>query len=235
MQNKNSLDFSKQRELETYRKLALTRETKSKARRRSVEADGIYIFIGGRDLERPWLKVLKKDYVEARKKILLQKKKGLREVSDAVLPEVERAVYDELAYRQNMLKAIERKFRQEHKRGFTPHEAGLYTSALKQEGGIPDLPERRARRKRETILNEVLQKIESCQDHQPERLQQAWAEVVGIEAAQQTFLERVEVESGTAVCKCLSSTLAFELRRNRNLPKQLSAKLGLPIRRLVFK
>jgi hypothetical protein len=53
--------------------------------------------------------------------------------------------------------------------------------------------------------------------------------------ALETLLESVDREKGLAICRCLSSTRSFVLRRRKDLPAKLSEILGVRIEKVVFR
>jgi hypothetical protein len=234
---------SKKNELKTYSQLGLYRDHKSKARRRRVEAGRLHIYIGGFGPERPYIKVTRADYSDAWERILASHR--LSQAPAGVDParwaglvrqSLETAVYDDLAARYREASTLEREFRKQQGRGMTPEEKSIFARAARRsEEAAPASADRRQEDWRRALLDDVVSAVESRMQHQPARLQQAWATVVGFDASQDSVLEAVDEQKGLAFCRCLNSTLAFRLRRNSALPGQLGRLLGLNIRKLVFR
>lgn len=234
--------LSKKNELATYKRLGLSREGKSKRQRQKAEAEKLHRYIGQGTASRPYLKVLRSDYLRVWDEVnteLAQKNapSGLTpaEWADWRRVRVEREVYDRLARQHRAMVELESSFQKRHGRGLTPHERSLFGRMMEKDEGSASSPQKRARALRKSVAAEVLGKVESKRRHQPARLQQAWATVVGEEAAQETFLEKIDTQNGIAVCRCLSSTLAFKLRRRRNLAAKLGKELGMSLKRIVFR
>ncbi|MFH1067391.1 MAG: DciA family protein [bacterium] len=228
----------------TYKKLGLSREHKYIRNRGKVDEERLYRYIGEGDADRPHLKVLRADYLrtwrEVNEKCASSPDDFLKgKLADLQKRRIERAVYDELARRYASMTSVEAAFQKEHKRGMTPHERSLYTRVLQvaEESGSSahDAVKRRATETRRRVLSDVVQHVENSQRRQPARLQQAWASIVGEEIAQETLLEKVDAQQGVAVCRCLSSTLSFQLRRRKDLASQLSEALGLRVTRVIFR
>ena len=234
---------SKKNELKTYSQLGLYRDHKSKARRRRVEAGRLHLYNGGFGPERPYHKVARADYLETWERLLAAHR--LAHAPEGVDPArwaemvrhpLEIAVYDDLAARYREAATLEREFRKQQGRGMTPQEKSIFARAARRDGETkPDTAARRSETWRRALLDDVVSAVESRMQHQPARLQQAWATVVGFDAAQDSFLESVDEQKGLAFCRCLNSTLAFRLRRNPAIPAGLGKLLGLNIRKLVFR
>lgn len=237
-----SFDATKKNEFTTYKKLGLSREHKSRKNRRKAEEERIWLYIGGERADRPFLKVLKSDYLRVWDEVngKMAKEKGLKGLSieqwaDLQKKQIERAVYDVLAAKDQLVIELETSFKKKHGRGMTPHERSIYARAIENSKKENVNIKRRAELLRKSILNNVLKQIERCQRNQSSRLQQAWATVVGTEAAQETLLEKIDEQNGVAVCRCLSSTLAFKLKRDKDLAARFSKELGFIVKKVIFR
>lgn len=227
----------------TYKKLGLSREHKSRRNRGKVDEEHLYRYIGEGDADRPYFKVLRADYLRVWREVKATFAVSSDKLFDGKLADLqkrrlERAVYDMLARRYANMVSVEAAFQKEHGRGMTPHEYSLYSGVLRagESGGESCGDERRsASSVRRRVLSDVVQHIESSQKQQPARLQQVWASIVGEEIAQETLLEKVDPQQGVAVCRCLSSTLAFQLRRKKDLAALLAEALGLRVTRVLFR
>lgn len=232
----------KKKEMATYRDLDLDRLHKSKFGRSKVSAGRLYVYLGDGHADRPYLKVLRADYLRVWEQVKKEWEEEARtlNVSYATFDNLQRAklenrVYDLLALEFGELSVLEANFHKTHGRRMTPQERGIYARALdKGPASKPDAATAAAINRRAT-LNEVLHKIELKQKDEPGRLQQAWATVVGPEMALETLLESVDREKGLAICRCLSSTRSFVLRRRKDLPAKLSEVLGVRIEKVVFR
>ncbi|MFZ5807576.1 MAG: DciA family protein [Verrucomicrobiota bacterium] len=225
-------DSAKRNEVATYKKLNLTREHKSIRRRRLAEASRLYRYIGENSVERPYIKVLKNDYI----KLWHETKTKLcprSSPNNAQLRQIEKQVYDELAQKQNLVADLDASFQKKHGRGMTPRERSIYNDLIQQAN--LSAPAQKVRMRRKTLLNDLLEKIEYGRKNSPVKLQQAWATLVGEEIAQQTLLERIDSQNGLAICRCFNSTLAFQLRRKKDLAKNLAQALHSNIQRIVFR
>jgi hypothetical protein len=241
------MEDSKKKEMATYSKLGLYRTTKSKRRREFVEDKGLYVFIGDSRSGRPWIQVLRAHYTEAWEQALSEAKKrerpeGLEEEAwlDLLRPQLEHAIYDRLLAQTSDLDQLSDSFEKQHGRKMTPYEKERYSAAMgKQAGAVPlkekDKSEDRAGRTRKHWIGNVMGKIRKTQNQRPARLQQAWASVVGTEAAMDSNLEGIDSVRGVAYCRCLSSVRRFELGRQSDLPKRLGEVLKQSIKRIVFK
>lgn len=239
---KFSSSLSKKNEMATYKRLGLSREHKSKRGREKASREKLYCYIGKNAPDRPFLKVLRSEYLriwdEENVKSASQKApKGVSEDQWADLRrhQVETAVYFRLARQHQTLSALETSFQKRHGRGMTPHEKKLFAKMLEKEPLSVVSSQKRIQSARKSVVDGVVRKIEGKRRHQPARLQQAWATVVGEEAAQETFLEKMDVQNGVALCRCLSSTLAFKLRRHKTLAAKLGKELGMNIRKIIFR
>ena len=226
----------KKNEITTYQKLKLGREHKSTRKRNKVNEERLYRYVGENTPERPYIKVSRAEYMrlwdEINQKIAMKENVSgfsVQKLADVRSKQVERAVYDEFARRQQSMSDLEDSFQSKQGRKMTPHERDLYGRMLTEN----DCFTSNARAVRKAALQGVLKKIEDRNRNQPAKLQQAWAMVVGEMNAQETFLEKIE--SNLAIVRCLSSTLSFQLRRKKDLAPQLSKILGTKIQRIVFR
>jgi hypothetical protein len=239
------MEDSKKKEMATYSKLGLYRTTKSKRRRDFVEDKGLYVFIGDNRSGRPWIQVLRTHYNTAWEEALQAAKKrarpeGLTEEAwlDLLRPQLEQAIYDRLLAQTSDLDQLSESFEKQHKRKMTPYEKERY-AAVMTSGPQPTSAQKqgqdRAGRTRKHWIGNVMEKIRKTQNQRPARLQQAWASVVGTEAAMDSNLEGIDTVRGVAYCRCLSSVRRFELNRQNDLPQRLGEILKQSIKRIVFK
>jgi hypothetical protein len=238
---------SKQRELETYRKLKLGREAKSFRRRELAAEKGLYRYIGEGTAQRPYFSVLQKEYERvwkeewAKLRPSLSSSAGsgqahLTRQADLCRLKVERLVYDRLALQQADLQRLAGAFEKQQGRRPTPHEMERFGKSLpvETETALPTGAERAATHRKRWV-GEVLSEIQNRHRHHEGRLQQAWATVVGSDVAMEIHLERIDPASGVAVCRCLSSARSHKLRLERDLPMRLSKELGLRVTRILFR
>lgn len=232
----------KKKEMATYRDLDLDRLHKSKFGRGKVHAGRLYVYLGDGHADRPYLKVLRSDYLRVWEQVKaewMKEAEGLK-VSYATFDNLQRTklenrVYDLLSREFGDLSVLESNFLKTHGRRMSPQERSIYARAAAK-GPVGRLdPATAARATRRATLNDLLHKIELKQKDEPGRLQQAWATVVGPEMSLETLLESVDREKGLAICRCLSSTRAFVLRRRKDLPAKLSEILGVKIDKVVFR
>jgi hypothetical protein len=83
-----------------------------------------------------------------------------------------------------------------------------------------------------TALNHVLGSIEQRQSHNPARYQTIWAQLVGPDAAQQSYLDHIDPNTQTAYFRCYNSVLSTDLQRRTGLAQKLGRALKMPIRQL---
>jgi hypothetical protein len=224
----------KREELKTYRELGLRRDLKSVRARRRVEADGKRRVLGNGSSSQPYLIVETARYrrvrLETQKRLLLEARTaGLELPADLLLdrlaPRVDALTYAQLAreaehesLKDVPLAALGRALTEEERARFAASD--------------DDSSTRPRRRAAQTALNHVLGRIEERQDHNPMRYQTVWAQVVGTDTAQQTYLEQVDAATQTAWFRCLNSVLSMDLQRRRGLAQKLSRALGVPVRQL---
>ena len=226
---------SKKKELGAYRMLGLGREMKSIRRRSAADQAGLYRYIGEGTVERPWLKVTRAEYLETRR-LVQEEYLGRRRATDVDQLRIERKTYDRLGVREASAAGLREAFRQAHGRGMTPRELELYGKAA-GEAGITFQPNLKAKAAgiRRRLLAEVVEKVENRARGGEVRLQELWAAVAGEESAQESLLEYIDRFKGVAYIRCMSSTRRHEVGRRMGLKEQLSEKLGVKIRRLVFR
>ena len=224
----------KREELKTYRELELRRDLKSVRARRRVEADGKRRVLGNGSSTQPYLIVETGRYrrvrLETQKRLLLEARATGLELPIEILlnqlaPRIDALTYVQLAreaehesLKDVPMAALGRALTTEERACFADSDAG---SAPRARG-----------RAAQTALNHVLGRIEERQDHNPMRYQTVWAQVVGADAAQQTYLEQVDAATQTAWFRCLNSVLSMDLQRRRGLAQKLSRALGVPVRQL---
>jgi len=232
----------KRREMETYRKLHLDRESKSFIRRQRAEKGRLYLYIGDRNSDRPWLKVLRADYEKQWKlsaiKIISEIPQDTgKHILDFYKSRIERDVYDTLSAHHTLITRLDAQFLKQNGRRMTPHEKSVFISTAKRgEGGVVSASApARATTVRKRILNDLLQKIEDTHRHHAPNLQQAWAQIVGEEAAQETLLEKVDAQSGIAYCRCMNPTLRFKIQKIPGLSHKLARLLGMNIQKILFR
>ena len=215
--------------------LGLGREMKSIRRRSAADQAGLYRYIGEGTVERPWLKVTRAEYLETRR-LVQEEYLGRRRATDVDQLRIERKTYDRLGVREASAAGLREAFRQAHGRGMTPRELELYGKAA-GEAGITFQPNLKAKAAgiRRRLLAEVVEKVENRARGGEVRLQELWAAVAGEESAQESLLEYIDRFKGVAYIRCMSSTRRHEVGRRMGLKEQLSEKLGVKIRRLVFR
>ena len=229
--------LAKREELKTYRELELRRDLKSIRQRKRVEASGVKRVLGDGSSGQPYLIVETRRYREVRheiqRRLLMQARKdGLDLPADLLLqqlkPRIEALAYtklaaevDDEALHQAPVAALGRALTSEERRHFTASRSANETSHTVSAS--------------RTALNHVLGSIEQRQAHNPTRYQTIWAQVVGAEAAQQSWFDRVDPATQTAWFRCTNSALSYALSRKPALAQKLSKALGLPIRQLRAK
>jgi len=228
----------KREELKTYHELDLRRDLKSIRARKRLEANGVRRVLGDGSTEQPYLVVETKRYRQVRldlqRRLLLEaRQQGLDLDVDLLLrqlkPRIEALAYAQLAeevgqeaLRQLPFAALGRALTNEEQAHFAASGAASETatdhSALASSS--------------RHALNEVLGHIEQRQVHNPARYQTLWAQVVGAEAAQQSYLDHVDAATGTAWFRCTNSALSYHLQRQPGLVQKLGRALRLPLRKL---
>jgi hypothetical protein len=236
---------TKQRELETYRKLKLGREAKSFRRRELAAEQGLFRYVGEGTAQRPYFRVLRKEYERIWKEewakvrelwapSVRTREAHLTRQADLCRLQVERAVYDRLAMAQADLQRLADAFEKQQGRRPTSHEMERFGKNLPPSGSLPTEGERAAAHRKRWV-GEVLSEIQNRHRHHEGRLQQAWATVVGSDTAMEILLEKVDAGTGVAVCRCLSSSRAHKLRLQRDLPLRLGKELGMRVTRILFR
>jgi hypothetical protein len=224
---------TKRDELKTYRELDLRRDLKSAAQRRRVEANGLRRVVGDGSGSQPYLIVEAKRYqavrLEVQKKLLLEAKRiGLEMPVDKLLgqlkPRVEAMTYAQLADEAGhealahvTVAGMGRPLTAQERAHFAA-AGGTGTNAASARTGI--------------ALNHVLGAIEKRQTHNPARYQAIWADMVGLDAAQQSELVGVDAATQTAWFRCTNSVLSSDLQRRKGLAAKLGKALGKPVRQL---
>ncbi|MDD5260887.1 MAG: hypothetical protein PHD76_03470 [Methylacidiphilales bacterium] len=233
------MNNEKKREWATYFKLHLHRQFKSRAKREALAGKGLFVAIGGDTPDRPYLKVLKTDYVLTWQQIAFEMVEKLEksrldpaDCFNLLRVQIEREVYCRLSAKSEELARLNRQFEKGHGRAMTAREQELYAGAMKL--GAPPVRVA-ANATRSLWLNSVLDKIRRAQGQSPNHLQQAWASLVGTEAAMETVLEKVDASRGLAYCKTLSSARRYSLQRKSDLAVRLGKLLNLNIQKIVFR
>jgi hypothetical protein len=226
----------KREELKTYHELHLRRDLKSARQRRRVQAGGRLRVLGDGSDAQPFLTVPADRYravrLEAQRELLLEAKQAgldlpVETLQQQLAPRMEALVYARLAHeadlavgRRSPLAALGRRLTASEEIHFAASSAaGFGGKVLK-------------RRLAQSTLDRVVGQIEERQIHNPARYQTAWAQVVGIDAAMQSHLERIDPATQTAFFRCINSVLSADLQRRVGLPQKLGRLLGIPLRRL---
>jgi hypothetical protein len=227
---------TKREELKTYRELTLRRDLKSKAQRRRVEANGLQRVLGDGSATQPYLIVETRRYQQARleiqRKLLVQARaSGLNLPVDLLMrqlkPRIEALAYAQLAeesghnsLRHIPVAALGRSLTAEEQVHFAASRAASETTG--NDGNTTT----------RTALNHVLGSIEQRQSHNPARYQTIWAQLVGPDAAQQSYLDHIDPNTQTAYFRCYNSVLSTDLQRRTGLAQKLGRALKMPIRQL---
>jgi len=230
------MNREKAREIATYAKLGLNRQHKSRRRREAASAGGLCRFIGGTDSDRPWIKVGERDYQEAWRAAAAELEWARRTDAerDLLRPRLEQRVYDRLVARAGEARKLGEEFDKTHGRPMTEKERLIYAQ-VRVEAAADLSAGERAGRLRGLWARGLVEQIRRRQEGHPRRLQEAWASVVGSEAAMQTALLSYDAARGVAYCSSLSSVVAHGLRRKPGLVEKLSQTLGVKITRVVFR
>jgi len=231
----------KREELKTYRELNLRRDLKSIRHRKRVEASGLKRVLGNGSSDQPYLIVETIRYrqvrMEVQRKLLLEaRKSGLDLSADVllrqVMPRVEALVYAQLA-EESSHEALKHIPVAALGRALTAEERIHFAASRAASETAPESCAVTAASR--TALNQVLGHIEQRQSHNPARYQTIWAQVVGAEVAQQSYLDRIDAATQTAWFRCTNSALSYALGRKPELAKKLARALGLPVRQLRAK
>jgi hypothetical protein len=230
----------KREELKTYHELDLRRDLKSIRARKKVEANGQRRVLGDGSSSQPYLIVETRRYraarLELQRHLLIEaRQSGLDLPVDLLLrqlkPRIESLVYAQLAeetsheaQRHVPLAALGRALTDEEQKHFSASRALAETTTT-----------RPASSSAKRALHQVLGQVEQRQVHNPARYQTIWAEIVGAEAAQQSYLDQIDPATQTAWFRCTNSALSYSLGRKPALAQKLSKALGLPIRQLRAK
>jgi hypothetical protein len=227
---------AKREELKTYRELALRRDLKSIRQRKRVEANGLRRVLGNGSDSQPYLIVETQRYLavrlEVQHELLCQAQKtGLNLAVDVLLGQL-KARIESLAYAR--LAAETAHEVQQHVpvaalgRGLTAGERDRFAASH----AMTKSSERAANQQARTALDRVLGSVERRQAHNPVRYQMLWAQVVGEEVAQQSYLDEVNAATQTAYFRCFNSVLSTDLQRRAGLAVKLARALGVPVRQL---
>lgn len=227
----------KREELKTYKDLDLRRDLKSARNRKRIEANGLRRVLGNGSTSRPYLIVETRRYLQVRldiqRRLLDQARRdGLDLDIDLLLqqlgPRIESLAYAQLAEETGHeiaghlpIAALGRALTTEEKKHFAA------SRAASESAGQSPLAHR--------ALNQVLGQIEKRHVHNPTNYQTIWAQVVGVEAAQQSYLDQIDSETQTAWFRCTNSALSYDLGRRPALVQKLAKALNLPIRKLRAK
>jgi hypothetical protein len=220
----------KREELKTYRELSLRRDLKSKVQRRRIEASGVQRVLGDGSSTQPYLIVETSHYrdvrLEVQHRLLVEARTSGLELSVDLLlrqlkPRIEESVHR--AQHSVPVAALGRALTAEERLHFAASRAVSKTG----DGA--------GNQTACTALDHVLGSVEQRQTHNPARYQMLWAQVVGPDVAQQSFLEQVDPNTQTAYFRCYNSVLSSDLQRRPALVQKLAKALGLPIRQLRAK
>lgn len=231
-------------EFSTYRYLRMGRESKSFRRRQKTNEGRLHLWIGGMTNDRPYRKVLREKYLKALEVELhaLASQPAYAtlcqsRLADLFRDEVERKVYDRLARHAREWEDLERSFEKTHGRPMTAQEAERYAEAVLEKDSSPirNDPHHRSEQARRQWLHRIVDNIQHRSKNKPQKLQSAWAEAVGTEAAMQSSLTHVNRERGIAYAQSLSSALTHQITRNPAICRKLSQALHCPIQRIVFR
>jgi hypothetical protein len=229
----------KREELKTYREMGLRRDLKSKAQRRRVEANGLRRVLGDGSESQPYLIVPTSRYKQVRleieRQLLVQAQQtGLDLSVDLLLrqlkPRIEALAYTQLA-EENRHEALRYVPVAALGRALTTEEQTRFAASQ----AACDQPARQSNQIAQTALNHVLGSIEQRQTHNPARYRTIWAQLVGLDAAQQSQFDHVDATTQTAYFRCYNSVLSTDLQRRRGLAQKLARILGVPVRQLRAK
>jgi hypothetical protein len=232
---------AKREELKTYHELDLRRDLKSIRARKKVEANGQRRVLGDGSSAQPYLIVETRRYKEVRleveRKLLLEARQGgLNLPVDLLLtqlkPRIEALTYAQLAEETEHeaetrvpIAALGRALTVEERAHFAASRAAEETHSAR----------RPSTSSAKRALNQVLGQVEQRQVHNPARYQTIWAQIVGPEAAQQSYLDHIDPVTQTAWFRCTNSTLSYALSRKPVLVQKLGKALRLPLRQLRAK
>lgn len=229
---------AKRDELKTYRELELGRGLKSIKQRRRIQARGTQRVLGDGSTTQPYLIVETSRYREVRleiqRRLLLQARdSGLHLPADDLLRQL-RPRIEELCYTQLSAESGDNALQHipvgSLGRALTKDELKHFAASRAASTGPDASPVKN--QKTRNALNEVLGRIEERQSHNPARYQTIWAQLVGSDIAQQSYLESVDPATQTAYFRCINSVLSSDLQRRSGLAARLSKALGLPVRQL---
>lgn len=227
----------KREELQTYRELKLLRTLKSERQRRRIQGRGLERILGDGSLAYPFLLVNAARYrvvrLQIQRRLLIEARDSHLDLSVDLLLEQLRPRIEALTYEQ-----LGQEIGRQQKgnlpvasigRLLTPEELARFTAAeMASEPATGGHRESAAQR----ALNQTLGQIESRQQHNPARHQACWAQIVGSDAAQQSFLDQIDPGTQTAWFRCYNSVLSSHLQRRPGLAQKLGKLLGIPLRQL---
>jgi hypothetical protein len=227
----------KKEEVKTYQELKLGRTFKSKAKRTRAERSGVFRILGGDDPTRPHLRVLNQKYLETRAEVskeFLSQARNLEIPASTLLkfltPQIELKVYERLALQQQQAARLESTFIQKFGRQLTAEEKLRF-----KESGMapaPISPRAAFSGYRQSILDEVLAKVQHRQIHNPTQYRTAWTEAVGLEISQQSHLEKIDKTNCVAYFRCVNSGLSHKIQHDPVIKQKLSKSLGFPVKQL---
>lgn len=240
---------SKRQERETYRELKLAGALKTRAQRARAQRNGVHTVIGGNAMERPPLKVKTTDYQRVRLEVnrrWLERARAagidleVEKLQECLRPQLELETYDRLAAEVHHKKhaddaftgAAGRKLTAEERRQFEEVAAMGNEAEPAPPMGSTEAWAAHNRRENRQVIDAVVGHIAERQTHNPVRYRTAWAEAVGAETAQQSEIARVDPGEGVVYFRCVNSALSYRLQRDASLPRQLSARLGILVKRL---
>ncbi len=232
---------AKRDELKTYHELDLRRDLKSIRARKKVEANGLRRVLGDGSSGQPYLVVDARRYkavrLEMERKLLIEaREQGLDLPVDLLLrqlkPRIETLTYEQLA-RETSHDVESRVPLAALGRALTAEERAHFAASLAADENPAARRPSASSAKR--ALNQVLGQVEQRQVHNPARYQTIWAQIVGAEAAQMSYLDQIDPATQTAWFRCTNSVLSYSLGRKPALAQKLGKALGLPIRQLRAK
>ena len=223
----------KREELKTYHELQLRRDLKSIRARKRVEANGLRRVLGDGSSGQPYLVVETKRYrqvrLEIQRKLLVEARQTALGLSADLLlqqlkPRIEALAYTQLsaetghdAHRHVTVAALGRALTAEERTRFAASRA-----ASAESGQI-----KTATSSANRALDQVLGHVEQRQTHNPARYQSIWAELVGADAAQQSFLDNIDAATQTAWFRCSNSSLSYALSRKPALAQKAGQGSGV--------
>ncbi|NJL19528.1 MAG: hypothetical protein HC901_04640 [Bdellovibrionaceae bacterium] len=178
------MSLAKRRELSVYRRVGLRWDAKSRAARRRIEQEGIFRFIGEGTSSRPWIKVLRTEYLRAwnRAAEVMNRSPLLQQLEDGraanlLRQSLERLIYDDLVAHARDLAQMEQQFERTHGRAMSPHELEccLRTMGTQPVPAQTSTPAVRATQLRQVRLNQVMRNLRRQHGSHVNQLQDVWA------------------------------------------------------------